>query len=400
MLHKDRLDTLWKNIKKVEWEFVGYLAVATILALLIRTSLLGFKSVDYETYTKDWYNALQTSGISALKDDFSNYNPPYLYVLYLVVRFLPGLNKVVAIKIPSLIFDFICAGFIWKIVRLKSENRMVALLAYVATLLAPTMILNSSFWGQADSIYTAGLIACVYFLLAKKNWYSLISFGIALAFKLQAIFLLPVLVALWLRKELSWKHFLAIPIIYFVSILPAWAIGRPLASLISIYFSQAGQYNKLTSHAPTLYAWFPLGRDLFQLLLPAGIAFGITVILIVVLVIGKSAAKLSPAHLLEVALLSVLVVPFVLPKMHQRYFFPADVLSIAFGFYFPAYFYVPLIINMVSFFSYQYFLFGVEPFPTSNLALVTLTMIGIILSKVLRDLYNPKSEETEQESSQ
>ncbi len=368
------------------------------MALLIRTSLLGFKSVDFETYTKIWYNALQTSGFRALRDDFSNYNPPYLYLLYLVVRFLPGLYKVVAIKVPSLIFDFVCAGFIYKLVRLKSENRIVALLAYVAALLSPTMILNSSFWGQADSIYTAGLIACVYFLLTKKNWFSLISFGIALAFKLQAIFLLPVLIALWLRKELSWKYFLAIPIIYFLSILPAWAIGRPFASLISIYFSQTGEYNKLTSHAPTLYAWFPLGRELFQMILPAGIAFGITVILILILIIYKSSAKLSPMHLLELALLSVLIVPFVLPKMHQRYFFPADVLSIAFGFYFPAYFFVPLVINMVSFFSYQYFLFGVEPIPTSTLALATLTMIAIIVSKVLRDLYKSVDHENQRKS--
>ncbi len=392
MLNKYKLEALWEKIKKVEWELIGYLLIATLLALLIRISLLSFKSDDYETYTKIWYNALQTSGFSALKDDFSNYNPPYLYLLYLVVRFLPGLDKVIAIKIPSLIFDFICAAFIYKIVRLKSEKRIVPLLAYVAALLSPTMILNSSLWGQADSIYTAGIIAGVYFLITRKNWYSLISFGIAFAFKLQAIFLLPVFIALWLKKELSWKHFIAIPIVYLLSILPAWVIGRPLISLISIYFSQAGEYNKLTSHAPTLYAWFPLGRDLFQLILPAGIAFAITVIMVIILVIIKSTAKLTPALLLELALLCVLVIPFVLPKMHQRYFFPADVLSIAFGFYFPTYFFVPLTINMVSFFSYQYFLFGVEPIPTSNLALVTVTIISILISKVLRDLFSMKNE--------
>lgn len=396
---KSMFAVLWAKIKEINWEIIGYLFIATILALLIRISLLSFKSVDYETYTKIWYNALQTSGYIALNDDFSNYNPPYLYLLYLVVRFLPGLDKVVAIKIPSLIFDFICAGFIYKIVGLKSDKRLIPLLAYIAALLSPTMIINSSFWGQADSIYTAGIIACVYFLLTRRNWYSLICFGIALAFKLQAIFLFPVLIALWLKKEISWKHFLAVPIVYFISILPAWLIGRPLISLIAIYFSQTGEYNKLTSHAPTIYAWFPLGRDLFQIILPAGIAFGITVILIIILVIIKSTAKLTPALLVELALLSVLVVPFVLPKMHQRYFFPADVLSIAFGFYNPSYFFVPLTINIVSFFSYQYFLFGVEPISTSNLALVSLTIIAIVISKVLRDLYPMKNEMPELQGS-
>jgi hypothetical protein len=78
--------------------------------------------------------------------------------------------------------------------------------------------------------------------------------------------------------------------------------------------------------------------------------------------------------------------------MHQRYFFPADVLSIAYGFYYPNYFFVPLTINMVSFFSYQYFLFGIEPISTFNLALATLTMIAIVVSKILHELYSPKNE--------
>jgi Gpi18-like mannosyltransferase len=199
-----KFKALWEKTRKHDWEYISYFVIASILALLIRIPLLSFKSGDFLDYTKVWYIAIQTSGFSALKDNISNYNPPYLYLLYLVVRFLPGLEKVIAIKIPSIIFDFICAGFIYKIVRIKYENRIVGLLAYTAVLLSPTMILNSSFWGQADSIYTAGIIASIYFLITRKNWYSLISFGIAFAFKLQAIFLLPLLIAFWFKKELSW----------------------------------------------------------------------------------------------------------------------------------------------------------------------------------------------------
>jgi len=89
----------------------------------------------------------------------------------------------------------------------------------------------------------------------------------------------------------------------------------------------------------------------------------------------------------ELATFSTLLVPFVLPKMHQRYFFPADILSIVFGFYFPAYFYIPLVINMVSFFSYQYFLFGPEDVPMSVLALVTLSVLAILGRQLLLALY-------------
>ena len=388
-----RMHNLLEKIRALDWEIIAYLILATILAMLARLSLLGYKSVDYATYTKIWYNAIQTMGVSALGGDFSNYNPPYLYLLYLVARFLPGLADVVAIKIPSLIADFICAGLIYKIVRLKSENGYAALFAYCATLLSLPVILNSSFWGQADSIYTAGLLASLYFLMTKRNWFSFICFGIAFAFKLQSIFFIPVLIALWFRKGVSWKHFLAIPVIYLISIIPAWMVGRSIPSLISIYFSQAGQYNKLTSHAPNLYAWFPTGNEFFQYFLPVGIAIALTVILIFILIITKSNSILSPSHFVEITFLSVLIVPFVLPKMHQRYFYPADILSIAFGFYFPTYFYVPVILNLISFFSYQYFLFGVEPYQNSDLAIITLAIVLIVASKVIRDLYITKKED-------
>ena len=93
------------------------------------------------------------------------------------------------------------------------------------------------------------------------------------------------------------------------------------------------------------------------------------VTLIFMLVVAKSSLAFTPPLLVEIATCSTLLIPFVLPKMHQRYFFPADILSIVFGFYFPAYAYVPIVINLVSFFSYQYFLFGAETFPMSQLSL-------------------------------
>jgi Gpi18-like mannosyltransferase len=233
--------------------------------------------------------------------------------------------------------------------------------------------------------------------MRKKNWYSFISYGIAFAFKLQSIFFLPILIILWFKKEISWKYFLAIPIVYFGSIIPAWLLGRPISSLLAIYFSQAGEYNKLTSHAPNLYAWFPPGREIFQLFFPTSIILAFIVIFIFILTIVKSPTKLYLSHLVEIAFLSVLVVPFVLPKMHQRYFFPADILSVVYGFYFPTYFFIPIILNLVSFFSYQYFLFGVEPYRNSDLALVSLAIIAVVTSKLIHDLYFTNKEVAEKE---
>jgi Gpi18-like mannosyltransferase len=79
--------------------------------------------------------------------------------------------------------------------------------------------------------------------------------------------------------------------------------------------------------------------------------------------------------MVELATLSVLIVPCFLPKMHDRFFFPADVISILLAFYFPQRFYVPILISTVSFFSYLPFLFGYEVIPLRYLALIPLAML-------------------------
>ncbi len=95
-----RLKYFGESLKRLGAEQWAFLLLATILAVVLRISLLGFKSADYDVYTKVWYNTLQTMGYAALRTDFSNYNPPYLYLLYLVVRFLPNVQPVAAIKVP------------------------------------------------------------------------------------------------------------------------------------------------------------------------------------------------------------------------------------------------------------------------------------------------------------
>jgi hypothetical protein len=92
--------------------------------------------------------------------------------------------------------------------------------------------------------------------------------------------------------------------------------------------------------------------------------------------------------ILELALLASLAIPFLLPKMRERYFYPADLISIAFAFYNPEFFYVPIIIGGVSFFSYQAFLFNSGFVPLPVLTLILLTAISILVYHTLLQLYS------------
>ncbi len=328
---------------------------------------------------------IQTEGFSALGKVFSDYTPLYLGSLYLVSVLFPGITPVTAIKLPSILCDLVCAFYIYRIVRLKYGSGMAAGLASLLVLFAPTVVINGAAWGQIESIYTAALLACVYYLLKKKNWAACIAFGLALSIKLQSAYLAPLLIALLFKKELSFKHLLAIPLVYLVSILPAWIAGRPLSSLLTLYVSQVNDYQGLVNNGTSAYTWMPLA-DYKTWFLP-GVIFAAVLCLAYVFIVYKSRIKLQEKHIMQLALASLLIVPFFLPKTHDRYFYPADVLSIAFGFYFPGFFYVPVLINLASFLIYQPYLFGVDVFPQAVLTLVMFLAVLFVSRNAIRQLY-------------
>ncbi|MGE5074154.1 MAG: hypothetical protein ACM3MF_12055 [Anaerolineae bacterium] len=379
---------LRRNVARIQPADALIFIVGLALAVAIRVPLLSFRSSDFFNSLRPWYATIREMGFSAFGTDFTTYNPPYLYELYAIARFFPGVANVLAIKIPSLIADFIGAYFVYKIVGLKYPQGSFPMIAAFAFLFAPTVVLNSAFWGQADVLFTAPLIACLYFLMIRRNNLAFIAFGISLAFKLQAIFLTPLLLGLWLRGSVSWKHFLWVPGVLFLAIVPSWIAGRPLVDLILVYAGQVKQYQLLQMSAPTVYTWMPdvgLTQRFFTL---TGVIFTATLGFLFALLIYKSQAPLSVPLLLKLALVCVLFMPFFLPKMHDRYFYPADVIAILYAFFFPQYFFVPVVIITASFFAYQPTLFETETVPMGILAAGMFTMLLVVARDAIRDLFS------------
>jgi Gpi18-like mannosyltransferase len=292
---------------------------------------------------------------------------------------------VAAIKLPSIVFDFISAYLAFHIVRLKYPNGPAPTFAYFAVLFAPTIVLNSALWGQSESIYTTFLLMCLYFLLTGRGAYAGLAFGVAFALKLQAIFLAPLLLALAFKGRFAWKNFFWIPCIYLLLMIPAWIVGRPMAELLRIYLDQTQVYPSLTLNAPTFYAWLP--ESMYAVFYSAGIIWAGSFVFLVLIAVIKSHAKVSQALILNLGTLSLLLVPFFLPMMHERYFYPADLFSIIFGFFFPEYFFIPIAMGLVSLFAYQPFLFGRQLVPIEILASGVLAIILLVARKAYYGLY-------------
>ena len=362
-----------------------FLIVMISAAVFVRLPLFGFQTPDYYLGIGVWYDFIRENGIlGAFKYTFSDYNYPYLHLLSLLT--LLPVHKLVAIKVLSLIFDFVIATVAMLAVFKKYKDRVASIFAFLAVLFAPTVIINSSYWGQTDAIYTAFLVISVFLLLKNKLFLSMLFYSISFAFKLQAIFLLPLFLILLLKRKIHIKYFLLLPLVYFISGIPSLIAGKPWLEVFSIYLQQADSYPYLALNAPTLYQWLP--QDQFAIFYPAGVAFAATLISIFIYLVYRKNINLTDDLVVKIAMASLLLVPFLLPKMHERYFFPADVFSIIYAFYKPKFFFIPIAMQAVSLFSYGPYLWGYMPdFPAVSLFLFIILLI--VLFDLLKDLYSP-----------
>ncbi len=362
---------------------IALLGVA--LALLLRATLASFPSGDFTQFTRDWYEAIGRQGIVAfLASGITNYAPLYTYAMVVVHVLFGWVEPVVAIKLIGLPFDFACAYFTARLVGLVRPGRFLGLMAFLCVLFLPTLVINGAMWGQADSIYTAGLLACVYFLASDRPWEACVTLGLAFCVKLQALFLWPLLLVLWMVRRVPTPALLLVPAMYVVSCLPAWLCGRPLGQLLTVYLNQATYYPRLTSNAPHIYQWFP--ASMYEMMVPAGIVFAVAIGGLFAVAVWRSRTSLAPARVLQLATLSLLLVPYVTPKMHERYFFPADVMSVALAFVSPRFAWVPIAVGAISFFSYAPFLLRTSVVPLPLLAIGMGMVLLAVLTTVGREI--------------
>jgi Gpi18-like mannosyltransferase len=332
------------------WQRRAHLALL-MLAILVRLACVPNRSIDYVNCLNPWSDFIvEHGGWAALQYDFANYTPPYLYWLVISTHLEEWLPRLLTIKLFPMAIDFVCAYFIYRLVKLKFATGLRAQASFYAVLFSPTIPINSALWGQCDVLYTTGLIACLYFFCTQRKHLAMLSFGIAFAFKIQAIFLALFFLALLLRQSIKLWQFIYVPLTYLIAIIPAWLIGRPFMELLLIYRGQVNDNDDLTRNATNLYQWLP--NQNYNIVMPIGVLFTAGIIVAISLAIYRRNVKIEPNFLVTLYAASVLVIPFFLPRMHDRYFYPADVGTILFAAYYPKYTWMPVVMQVASLMAY------------------------------------------------
>ena len=306
------------------------LIIAVLLsgaALAVRFFCMDYETLDYTVFLSRWIDFFRDNGgFSALNQPVGNYNVPYLY--FLAALSYLDVSSLHLIKLLSVLFDLVLAYYAMRIVGLFALSPVRRLVAFFAVLFLPTVILNGAFWGQCDSIYTSFAVMSVYYALAGKPVRSVASIAVSFSFKLQAVFLIPVFLVFLFTKKIKVRHLAVFPAVYFIMVLPAVLVGRPLLDTILLYVKQAGSVGSgLNYNSPSIYAFFS-SADGTAVPATLGIiaAFILTAIVITILFIRRKTS--NNRALLAAALLFVVGIPLLLPHMHDRYFYMADVFSV------------------------------------------------------------------------
>lgn len=299
---------------------IAFLLVSAF-GVLARLPMRDFPSRDALNCLLPWYDEISCKG---LKVAVGNYNFPYQFVIYLMTK-LP-LEPLYAYKLLSSVFDYLLAGVCGLIVYSCTGQKRFSLFAYCAVLLSPVVVFNSALWSQCDSIYVFFIMCGLFLLMKERPFFAMCCFGMSLAFKLQAVFVFPALIMLYLlTKKFSVLNFLMIPLTMIAISLPMVHWGRSLSELFEVYFGQTIIYSIITMNYPSLYSL--IGGDSYWMLKDYAILITVTALGLLLVYLSSQKIQMTKKNMVILLFLSAFTCVLLLPAMHERYGYAYEILA-------------------------------------------------------------------------
>ena len=308
----------------------------TLISMIIRYSFREIISNDAYWCLLPWYDVIkENGGIYALGSQVGDYNMLYQFIIA-VFTYLP-IEPLSAYKLLSCIFDYLLAAAMGYFVYFFSEKDRIlkGTMAYMLVLMSPIVFLNSSYWGQCDAIYTFFCVASLLVFCKEKYPLTFVLYGVAFAFKLQAVFLLPFfLFAYFVKKKFSVLYFGLIPVMMVILSIPGLIMGRSIAEVFTIYLNQTGSYKSITMNYPTFWNLLQSANmDAFYINMKKT-AIALTVVVIALLMVAWIVKKvpMTTRNMIYMAFLLAYTCVLILPSMHERYGYLYEILAILVAF--------------------------------------------------------------------
>ncbi|WP_052756044.1 phospholipid carrier-dependent glycosyltransferase [Paenibacillus durus] len=335
-----------RQLRRESYDYGMWLWIVLSAAFLLRL-WLGWTSQGYMNDMKTfmyWGQRLAEVGPGRFYQEgiFADYPPGYIYILYLLHLIQQGLGlspdspgEMLLFKLPAILSDIVLGWLIYRIGS-KKLGGGIALGLVILYSFNPAVLTDSAVWGQADAFFVVFLLLSILAVSDRRLAVSALWFAVATAVKPQALIFTPALLFAFIHYR-AWKELLkgaVYGLIAFTLItLPFFWGNGGLGGLIDLYKSTLSSYPYSTVNAFNLYtliapSWSPI--DQLWLGIPYRAWGNIFIIVAVALAalfsFRKDRKDLSKSFFIGLVLIVVMFV--VGTKMHERYMFPALVLSL------------------------------------------------------------------------
>jgi len=348
-MHKRRQKLTADNLSDLYSEYFPYFFVA-LLSRLIITAIKPY-TIDMAGYVA-WSKYLAEHGPSMfyVSSGFHVvYAPFFLYFLWFTGEIsgllsIPYAGHAYFIKLWSVIFEFMGAWLIIKLSEKANRTRAGFFIALIYVL-NPGVFVNSSIWGQFDSIPATMLMGVLVLFEYKKPNLGALLFLTAVLTKPQSGLLLPVVLYLYFRdfkfdinsiKKLVVGLFSGV-ILYLAIVLPFYSPTSkagfipgfldPFYWLLDLYSTSIKDYPYATANAFNF--WTLLGGQIQDDALPfmgltyfwwGNILFALSLVYSFFCLIRGKAILYAVTYFSFMVLFSAF---FFMTKMHERYLLPA-----------------------------------------------------------------------------
>lgn len=324
-------EVLTKATVNLNVAFISLFSLAFILRILI-----GYNFVGYETdlsLFKYWGAKANEVGFYNLysSDIFIDYPPGYIYILAFLdkirvafsIDYYSNLYNLI-MKMPSILCDMVSGFLIYKLAKTNfcKGNSILLSCAY---LFCPAVILNSSTWGQIDSVTATLLLASIMCLYKEKVLPASIIYGLGLITKPQMLIFAPI----YLFYVIFKKDIKGLLIGLGAGFATVFLVATPFINnfnylwLFELYTETMNYYEYYTINAYNFWGligfnwkFLPDNQVLlfFLTVIPPLVATGLCGIL---MYLSKNKYKLFVAPVILMATVFMFSI-----KMHERYLFP------------------------------------------------------------------------------
>ena len=311
-----------------KYRFGGMILLCGIVGFALRCIGLDVETSDMRVLTS-WHEQLEAAGpgLDALLEYRGDYPLTYITIIWLVGK-LP-IDFMYALKASSILLDYILAfGFASLVEEIKPSGGKNYCVGFAVVMMLPTVIMNSSVWGQCDSLYATFVVWAIYCIIKERYGMSMVFLGIAFAFKLQTILILPFfLIYYWMEKKFSALYFGIIPLVMILCNIPAIAAGYPISIAFTPYVGLSGGYPWLYYFYPNF--WFFFQAAPFYMFQAGAIFCAFTALLIFVVLLVKNNVRITKDRIIPIAMWTLYTCVMFLPTMHERYTYIAELFAIA-----------------------------------------------------------------------